>query len=199
MTNLFASPKRLFPVLLAGLLLLPALASAKGRAVAAADPTIIAPGALSWAVLGAIDIPTASGTNIGPRVIGEGLYGIGEIAPKLRLDVGPRASFAYNGGDLSLWTLDAVGVGRLSYLLRDKLSLYGEAGLGFGYYHVSVSFFGQSVSDSGLMLDLLFAPGFVYALSPEVNLLGEVGFWINAKSGLGTHIAIPTVGVQWKL
>ncbi|BDG07803.1 outer membrane protein [Anaeromyxobacter paludicola] len=190
--------KRLGPAFLAGLLLLPAVAGARAPAATGGDTTL-APGAMAWGVLGAIDIPTASGSNVGPRLIGEGMYGIGEIAPNLRLDVGPRLAFTYNGGDASLWTLDALGVGRLSYALDPRLSVYGEAGLGFGYYHWSVDVGAGSVSDSGLMFDLLIAPGVIYALGPNLNLLGEVGFWINAKSGLGTHIAIPTVGVQWKM
>ena len=32
-----------------------------------------------------------------------------------------------------------------------------------------------------------------------MNLIGEVGIWINAKSGVGTHIAIPTIGLQWEI
>lgn len=174
----------------AALLLLPAAASAAAPTGGTSTPS----GAWNWALLGGLDIPTATGANVGPRVVGELMYGVGEIAPGIRLDIGPRVSFAYNGGDASLWTLDFLGTGRLSYLLDKNLSLYGEAGLGFGIYHVSV----LGNSDSGGFFDILLAPGFVYALTPTLNLIGEVGFWINAKSGLGTHIVIPTVGVQWR-
>ncbi len=189
------------PVALAAVLLtLPALAPSRAEAASYdLDPTQIAAGKLAFAPFVALDIPTASGVSIGPRIGGELMYGVGEVAQKMHLDIGPRASFTYNGGDASLWTLDVLGTARLSYLVNKGLSVYGEAGLGLGYYHVSVDFLGGSVSDSGIMFDILFAPGIIYAITPTMNLLGEVGIWINAKDGVGTHIAIPTIGVQWKI
>lgn len=183
--------------LLALLLLLPTRALARGELMG--DSTLVPEGKWAWAALLGLDVPTASGASVGPRVAGEGLYGFGEIAPKLRLDVGPRLGIAYNGGDASLWTVDALLVARLSYPITPVLAAYGEAGMGLGFYHWNVNAYGFSTSDSGAMLDLLLAPGVIYALTPDVNVLGEVGFWINAKSGLGTHIAIPTLGLQVNL
>ena len=193
--------KRLCGPLAAALLALPALASAQ-RAAAVTDPTLNPAGRMNFAVLGALDIPTSEGLNVGPRIAGELMYGLGELSPKLHLDVGPRLAWTYNGGDGgSLWTIDALATARLTYLVAPKLSLYGQAGLGLGYYHVSIDDvpFGFDDSDSGVMFDILFAPGVIYAISPSMNLIGEVGIWINAKSGVGTHIAIPTIGLQWKI
>ncbi len=191
------TPRLPLLAVLASLLLLPTPSLARGELVE--DATIVPEGKWAWAALLGLDVPTATGANVGPRVAGEGLYGFGEIAPKLRLDVGPRIGIAYNGGDASLWTVDAVMVARLEYPITPVLAAYGEAGMGLGFYHWSVNAYGFATSDSGAMLDLLLAPGVIYALTPDVNVLGEVGFWINAKSGLGTHIAIPTLGLQVKL
>lgn len=197
--------RRLAPILLVLSLLVPAAALAapvsRSVALSASDPTQTPVGHWNGALLGGLDIPTFSGTNAGPRLAGEALYGLGPIADKLTLDIGPRAAFTYNGGDASLWTLDALGIARLNYLAAPKLSFYGEAGLGLGYYHTSYTdaFSGFSTSDSGLMVDLLFAPGVIYAISPSVNLLGEVGFWVNAKSGMGLRLVVPTIGIQWVL
>jgi hypothetical protein len=159
------------------------------------NPTLTSAGAWNVGAFGALDIPTFSGSGVGPRGGAEALYGIGRIGEGLYLDVGPRAAIAYDVGAVDVFPFEILAAGRLSYAATPKLALYGEAGFGIGIYHASTT----GASDSGSYFSMLFAPGFIYALNSRMNLLGEVGFWINAKSGLGTHVAVPTVGVQWKL
>jgi hypothetical protein len=149
-----------------------------------------------WEAALSLDVPTFNGADVGPRGSGGFFYSLGEISPKLRLEIGPRAAFSYNGGDIGLWTADLLACGRLSVVTSPRMSLYVELGFGVGYANYSTLGPGVKRDRSDFFFDMLFAPGFIYALTPEWNLFGEVGFWMNATNGLGLHAAVPTVGVQ---
>ena len=150
-----------------------------------------------------------SGTSVGPRLSGEVMYGLMDLAPNLRLDIGGRAAFAYHGGDVSLWLLDFVPDAKIKYAIMDNLAVYGDFGLGLGYLHASVDVpaavqqqcnllnIDCGGSDSSIALTIQFGGGVAYAVTPTINLLGEIRFDIYTKSGSSTFINIPTVGVQF--
>jgi opacity protein-like surface antigen len=156
-------------------------------------------GALDFAGLLALDIPTESALTIGPRITGEGMYNLMDIAPQLRLAVGGRGSFAYHSGDFdaSFWLLDFVPDAKLKFALMDELALYGDLGMGLAYIHGSAG----DLSDSTASFTAQFGFGVSYAVTPNLNLLGEVRFdFYTAAPGGGdtSHsIAVPTVGLQW--
>jgi opacity protein-like surface antigen len=158
-------------------------------------------GALDFAGLVALDIPTESALDLGPRVTGEAMYNVMDLAPNLRLAVGGRMSFAYHSGDFdtSFWGLDFVPDAKIKFAVMDKLAVYGDLGMGLTYMHGSIDFRGDS--DSTVSFTVQFGGGVSYALTPNVNLLGEVrfDFYTTAPFGLDTShsIAVPTVGVQW--
>jgi opacity protein-like surface antigen len=156
-------------------------------------------GALDFAGLVALDIPTKSFLSVGPRFTGEGMYNVMDLAPNLRLAVGGRLSFAYHSGDSdsSFWGLDFVPDVKLKFALMDKLAAYGDLGMGLAYIHGSAGAF----SDSTVSFTAQFGGGVSYSVTPNLNLLGEVrfDFYTAAPGGLDTShsIAVPTVGVQW--
>jgi hypothetical protein len=46
-------------------------------------------------------------------------------------------------------------------------------------------------------LGLQFGGGVAYALTPKINLLGEIRFDVTTKSGAGLFIALPTIGLEF--
>jgi hypothetical protein len=157
-------------------------------------------GALDFAGFLALDIPTESGVSIGPRVTGEAMYNVMDLAPQLRLAVGGRLSFAYHSGDFdsTFWGLDFVPDAKIKFAVMDKLAVYGDLGMGLAYIHASAGNF----SDSTVSFTVQFGGGASYAITPNLNLLGEVRFDLYTASpvpgGDASHsIAVPTVGVQY--
>jgi opacity protein-like surface antigen len=159
-------------------------------------------GRMSYSALLALDIPP-SGFNVGPRISAEGMYGFMDLAPQLRLDLGGRVSFAYHSADTgglfdgSLWTLDFVPDAKLRYAINDQLGVYGDFGLGLALLHASASQGGFSNSDTSLALAVQFGAGVAYAVTPNINLLGEIRFDVTTKSGAGLFVALPTVGLEF--
>ena len=207
---------RLIVIPLLALLAAPAAAraapptrSSPGRSMSAgsSDPSMGAPvGAIDYSVLLSLEIPP-SGYSVGPRLSGEAMYGFIDLSPQARLSLGGRGAFSYHGGDFnnSLWILEAVPDAKLTFALAPMLSLYGDVGLGLAVLHTSVDvpaipqlgIAGGSVSDNTLAVTFQFGGGVSYAVSPNMNLLGEVRFDIYTRSGSSTFISIPTVGLQF--
>ncbi|HYS81291.1 MAG TPA: outer membrane beta-barrel protein [Anaeromyxobacteraceae bacterium] len=171
------------------------------------DPSMGAPvGAVDYSFFLALDLPP-SGYNAGPRLAGEFMYGFVDLSPQARLSLGGRGAFAYHGGDFgnSLWILEAVPDAKLTLSLAPKLSVYGDFGLGLAVLDVSQDIPGvpalgippRSVSDSTIAVTFQIGGGVSYALSPNMNLLGEVRFDIYTRSGSSTFVSIPTVGLQF--
>lgn len=145
-----------------------------------------------------------SGLDVGPRFAFEAMYGFVDLAPQLRLDLGARASFGFHsgGGDVSLWLADIVPDAKIRYALTDQLGVYGDLGLGLALMHTSVPDFvinnvTYSASSTDLALTFQLGAGVAYAVTPNINLLGEIRFDFYTKSDLGTFISIPTIGLEF--
>jgi len=159
------------------------------------DPSMGAPvGALDYSVLLSLELPP-SGYDAGPRLSGEFMYGFVDLAPQARLSLGGRGAFSYHGGAFnnSLWILEAVPDAKLTVNVAPNLSLYGDFGLGLAVLHQSVG----SFSDSTIAFTFQLGGGVSYALSPNMNLLGELRLDIYTRSGSSTFVSIPTVGLQF--
>jgi opacity protein-like surface antigen len=156
-------------------------------------------GQTSYGLLLALDLPP-SGYSVGPRVSGELMYGFTDLAPQLRADLGARASFAYHSldrpagftGSGSLWLLEVVPDAKLRFAVTEELGVYGDVGLGLALLRAS-SDFGSSTD---LAFTIQFGAGVAYAMTPNINLLGELRFDVYTKTGTGLFVAIPTVGVE---
>jgi opacity protein-like surface antigen len=151
----------------------------------------------------ALEVPP-SGFDIGPRISAHGMYGFMTLSPEAQIDLGGRVSFAYHGGNaLSVWVFDVVPDARIKYSVSDQLTLYGDVGLGLGIMDVStnsVTTLGTTIggsSDTSLVLTIQFGGGVSYAITPMLNLVGEVRFNIYTKSGSSTFVSIPGVGLVW--
>ena len=163
-------------------------------------------GATDYSLLLSLEIPP-SGFSVGPRLSGELMYGFIDLSPQARLSLGGRGAFSYHGGDfnISLWILEAVPDAKLTFALAPGLAVYGDVGLGLALMHFSFPavaaippfFPGSSGSDSSLQVTFQFGGGVSYAVSPNMNLLGEVRFDIYTRSGSSTFVSIPTVGLQF--
>jgi opacity protein-like surface antigen len=165
-----------------------------GYSGGAAGPAI---GALGGGLMVGLDIPP-SGLDVGPRFTGELMYGTAQLAPQLRADLGARLAFAYHGfsgGGGNQWLLDVVPDLRLLLAVSDKLAIYGDVGVGFSIIRTNVDFAG-SATDTEATFQLT-VPGLSYALSPSLNLLAELRFNFYTRSGDGTFITIPNIGLQW--
>ena len=166
------------------------------------DPSMGAPvGAVDYSLLLSLELPP-SFYNVGPRLTGELMYGFMDLSPQARLSFGGRGAFAYHGGDFgnSVWILEAVPDAKLTLALAPMLSVYGDVGLGLAILNQSQDvpgFPGLTASDSTLALTFQVGGGVSYALSPNMNLLGEVRFDIYTRSGSSTFVSIPTVGLQF--
>ncbi len=144
----------------------------------------------------ALDIPP-SGYDVGPRLTLEGMYGAADLAPSVRLDIGIRGSFAYHSfshGGGSIWLLEGVPDLKLRFAATDRVGFYGDFGIGIAVLHSSFDFDG---SDNTAAAAIQFGFGLAYALSPSMNLLGEVRFDIYTRSGSSTFIALPTIGLEF--
>ncbi len=181
--------------LVSGFALAPALAHAAPARGYVQGGAVGAPlGGWAGALLLGLDIPP-NGLDVGPRISGEFMYGVADLAPQLRLDVGFRPAFAFHGGDgVSQFLFDLVPDLKLVFAASPLVAIYGDFGLGLGVIHTSVDFDG---SDTTTAAAIQFGFGFGYALSPVLNLLGEVRFDIYTRSGSSTYVALPTIGLQW--
>jgi opacity protein-like surface antigen len=171
------------------------------------DPAMGAPvGAIDYSVLLSLELPP-SGLSAGPRLTGEFMYGFMDLSPQARLSLGGRGAFSYHGGDFnsSLWIVEAVPDAKLTFALAPNLAVYGDFGLGLAILRASVDVPGvpglgipaSTVSDSSLQVTFQFGGGVSYAVSPNMNLLGELRFDFYTRSGDSTFISIPTVGLQF--
>jgi opacity protein-like surface antigen len=176
--------------------------SSRTMSAGSSDPSMGAPvGATDFSVLLSLELPP-SFYSAGPRLTGEFMYGFIDLSPQARLSLGGRGAFSYHGGDFdsSLWILEAVPDAKLTLNIAPRLSVYGDVGLGLAILHQSQDvpgFPGLSNSDSTLALTFQIGGGLSYAVSPNMNLLGEVRFDIYTRSGSSTFISIPTVGLQF--
>ena len=178
-----------------------AFAGQTSTTAGSSDPALGAPvGATDYSLLLSLELPP-SGYSAGPRLTGELMYGFMDLSPQARLSLGGRGAFSYHGGDFnnSIWILEAVPDAKLAFALAPNLAVYGDVGLGLAVLHVSVDLgaFGGSASDSTLAVTFQFGAGVSYAVSPNMNLLGEVRVDIYSRSGSSTFISIPTVGLQF--
>ncbi len=195
---------------LVALLLAPALSAAQPRRERADGPYgygaggAMGPalGQLGFGLLLALDIPP-SGLDVGPRFTGELMYGLAQLSPQLRADLGGRLSFAYHGfsrdteffvGSGHTWILEVVPDLRLIFAASDRLAIYGDFGVGLAV--IRDSFDGDG-SNSGTEATFQIGPGLSYAIAPNLNFLAELRFDFYTRSGDGTFIALPTVGFQW--
>jgi opacity protein-like surface antigen len=154
------------------------------------DPSMGAPvGAVDYSALLSLELPP-SGFDAGPRFTGELMYSYLDLSPQARLGLGGRASFSYHGsnGGTSLWILEAVPDVKLTLALVPKLSLYGDFGLGLAIV---------DAVDSTLAATFQFGAGVSYAVTPTMNLLGEMRFDLYTRGGSTSFISFPTVGLQF--
>jgi opacity protein-like surface antigen len=163
------------------------------------DPSMGASvGATDFSLLLSLELPP-SGLNPGPRFTGEFMYGYLDLSPQARLSLGGRGAFSYHSGDFnsSVWILEAVPDAKLTLALAPKLSVYGDVGLGLALQHASVDLgaFG-STSDDTLAVTIQFGGGISYAVTPNMNLLGELRFDFYT-AGSSTFVSIPTIGLQF--
>ncbi|HEX7489671.1 MAG TPA: outer membrane beta-barrel protein [Anaeromyxobacteraceae bacterium] len=173
----------------------PSRSTSAGRTMSAgsSDPAMGAPvGALDYSVLLSLELPD-SGFNAGPRLTGEAMYGFMDLSPQARLSLGGRGAFSYHGSDFndSFWILEAVPDAKLTFNLAQNLALYGDFGFGLALRHES------AVSDSTLGVTFQLGGGVSYAISRNVNLLGEVRLDLYTWSGASALVSIPTVGLQF--
>lgn len=150
-------------------------------------------GKLSGAALIGLDIPP-SGYSAGPRLTGELMYAVTDLAPQLRLDLGGRVSWAYHSWSQSFfngstWLLDFVPDVKLRYAITDQFGMYGDFGLGMAIV--------GGDGNTGAALAVQLGAGVAYALTPTMNLLGELRFNIYSKDGTNTFIALPTIGLEF--
>ncbi len=209
MTDLVRSTwKRCGLALLSTLLFLsPEVANAQaGAPMSLIGNPVLGPaiGKTDYSLLVALEFPP-SDFSVGPRLTGEVMYGLMDLAPQLRLDLGGRLSWAYHSWSPgfanvsgSIWMFDFVPDAKLRYAVNDQLGVYGDFGLGLAWMHASAeqSGFG-SASDDSVALAVQFGAGVAYAVTPTLNLLGELRFNIYSKSGYGLAIAVPTIGVEF--
>lgn len=170
------------------------------------NPALGAPvGDMDYGVLLGLDV-ASSRLSAGPRLSVEGMYGFMDLAPQTRLKLGGRASFAYHSGDLdtSLWWLEAVPDARLEYALMEGLGLYGDVGLGLALMRFNAPDYltptgTASASETTVALTFQLGAGVAYAVTPTLNVLGEVRVSFYTKSDSPTFWTIPTVGLQWHM
>ena len=139
-----------------------------------------------------LDLPEG-GWDAGPRVSAEFMYGAADLAPQVRLDVGFRGSFAYHSAPLdSVIIFDFVPDLKLVFGISHKFAIYADFGIGVSILHYSFDI--GSVTYTAAAIQPGF--GFGLALSPTLNLLGEVRF--DVYTGVRqTFVAFPTIGLQW--
>jgi hypothetical protein len=188
---------RLEQIVIAVLLLAPALAAAQPRGRGSLGGGAMGPAVdgLGFELLAGLDIPSPAGLDVGPRFTAGLMYGLADMTPQLRADLGVHASFAYHNAAFgSEWDFDVVPDLRLVVGVTPRLALYGDLGLGIAVLRDSVNS-GGSFTDTVAVFEL--APGLSYSLSPTLNLLAEVRFKF-LTGGDGTFIGLPTVGFQWR-
>lgn len=197
MTN---RPLKSFVTLAAVLALAPAAASAapassRSGGFASTEPSLGAPvGVMDWSGLLSLEFPP-SGMDVGPRLSGEGMYSVMDLAPGTRLKLGGRTAFAYHSTDFdgTFWVIDAVPDAKITFAATELLALYADVGLGLGIMRFSNDF----GSDTSVHFTFQIGGGVAYALNPHVNLLGEVRLDLYTKSGSSTFVSFPTVGLQF--
>ena len=145
-----------------------------------------------YSVLLSLELPPA-GFNAGPRFTGELMYGYLDLSPQARLSLGGRGAFSYHSGDFnsSLWIVEAVPDAKLTFALAPSSPVYGDLDIGVRSCAIATR------ADSTLAATFQFGGGVSYAVSPNMNLLGEVRFDIYTRSGSSTFISIPTIGLQF--
>ena len=163
-------------------------------------------GTIDYAGLVALDIPTSKHQGLGFRIAGEFMYGMGTIAPNLSWDLGGRLGLIYNsssglppGESAWLLTFEAVPTARLLYALAPAFSAYGQGGIGLAFAHASATGGGTTNTDNSVIVVFHLGGGVMYALSPNLSVLGEIGFNFYTGDVGTTHIAIPTIGLQWRM
>jgi hypothetical protein len=148
-------------------------------------------GQMSWSILGGLQIPP-SGGDVGPRASVELMWGAFDLAPQLRLDIGGRVSFSYHGaGGANIMIFDAVPDVKLRWAVADSFGIYGDVGAGLGYYTVSNS------GPNGLAFTFQFGGGVAYAVTPNINLLGEIRLNVLTGDADGLYVAIPQIGIEF--
>ncbi len=149
----------------------PTLAAAQGASVISDVGTL---------KLGASAGLFASSFSTGFKLNLDGAYTISEIQPRLFLEGAGQIGFMWGSDGVSIY--EFLPKARVRYALSDQLSLYGDAGIGLAFIHVSVGNF----SDTTTCALIRFAGGVQYALMPNIELVLEpVGLNIYPASGSG--------------
>ena len=144
--------------------LLPRLSEAKGPMASAGASDVGA-----FEAGGTIGFQTGNGLTQF-RLTGEGQYGLLTLAPQWELDLAGHIGLLL--GDFT--TFEIVPAARVRYLLDNKLSVYGDGGLGIAF------------ASSNTWGVLRFAGGVQYKLTRQIILVGEpVGLNVYFGTGSG--------------
>lgn len=174
------------------------------------NPALGAPvGDLDYSLLLGLDVPSSI-YHVGPRLTGEAMFGYMDLSPQARLSLGGRASLALHGSStdgVSTWFIEAVPDAKIKYALMQNAAVYGDFGIGLALVRYNAPDFQEpfppfatvSASSTDLALTFQFGAGASYAVTPTVNLLGEVRLSFYTKSNYATFWTIPTIGLQWHM
>ncbi len=140
------------------------------------------------------------------RITGEAQYTITELSPRFYLDLAGHVGLFLGGVSgcpagvsCSATTFEIVPAARFRYALDNKLSFYGDGGLGVAFFSstVSVGPFSASVSETWGVFRI--AGGIQYKVTPNVILLGEpVGLNVYFGTGSGFMYSLAG-GVLFKI
>jgi hypothetical protein len=148
-------------------------------------------GQMSWGLLAGLQIPPKGG-DIGPRASVELMWGAFDLAPQLRLDLGARLAFSYHGaGAANVMLFDLVPDAKLRWAVADSFGIYGDVGVGPAYYTVSNN------GPNGLAFTFQFGGGVAWAVTPNINLLGEIRLNVYTGDVDGLYVAIPQIGIEF--
>jgi hypothetical protein len=146
------------------------------------------------------------------RITGEGQFTITDLAPKLYIELAGHLGVMFGSESVqqgfsspSAIAFEAVPAARLRFALDDKLSFYGDVGLGIAYF----AFGSTSIQTGGGTFTIgggsqtwgLFriALGVQYKVTPRIFLFGEpvgLNVYVGTNSGFMYSLAI---GALFKL
>lgn len=102
-----------------------------------------------------------------------------QLSPQVKLSfVGSlgftHETYSVTGLDVTVNRVKIVPAARFTVPLSPQLSLFGDAGLGLHYTHVTsdIVFFGK-VTDSGIGFMMRFGGGGFFQVNPQLRILGE--------------------------
>jgi len=200
------APVSLLPLvaLASALALSPAAATAQSGArrttnPSSADSSLVGRLELDGAL--GLAVPFESGLNAGFKLRGGVLMGMQTLTPGVILQVGGQVGWTYEGYSSplsgSINSIDLLPLARVRIGLAPQLFGYGDAGLGLGIVHSSVTtpapFPGfpsvkASKTDAALLIKL--GGGLGYDLRSDISLVLEPAFHIYVKDGSITQFTL---------